>query len=128
MFIRFVTGQIDRSSGRRRGVFQAAYALQRFGDLAEYEKARLAETLRWFNVHLRTPSRLTRSRRPHREAQALCWFETAAAQHLARVREMQNILDANGVMVDMVTSRRPGYIVYEDAHQVAAYPFDETQA
>jgi hypothetical protein len=128
VFIRFVVGEIDRSSGKRRGVFQAAYALRNSGDLPEYEEARLAETLRWFGAHLRKPSRFTRSRRPHREARALCWFKTGAAEHLTRVREMENLLDAYGLAVDMITSPRPGYIVYEDAFQVAAYPFDDTPA
>ena len=41
---------------------------------------------------------------------------------------MQHLLDAYGVTVDMITSRRPGYTVYEDEYQIAAYPFDETQA
>ena len=126
MFIRFVVGAIDRRSGKRRGVFQAAYALRYSGRLAEYDEARLADALHWFDAHLRKPSRLTRSRLPHREAQAICWFKTAAAEHLARAREMQTLLDAYGIGVDMITSRRPGYIVYEDDHQVAAYPFDET--
>jgi hypothetical protein len=128
VFIRFVTGQIDGSSGKRRGVFQAAYALRNSGNLPEYEEDRLADTLRWFDAHLRKPSRLSRSRRPHRDAKAICWFKTGAAEHLARVREMRNLLDSHGIAVEMITSRRPGYIVYEDAHQVAAHPFDETRA
>ena len=128
VFIRFVVGEIDRTSGKRRGVFQAAYALRRSGRLPAYDDARLADTLGWFNTHLRKPARLTRSARPHREARAICWFKTGATEHLARVREMQHLLDAHGIAVDMITSRRPGYIVYEDAVQVAAYPFRETPA
>jgi hypothetical protein len=126
VFIRFVVGEIDRSSGKRRGVFQAAYALRRSGRLPEYDEARLADALRWFGAHFRKPTRLSRSRLPHREAQAICWFKKDAAEHLERIREVRYILDAYGIAVDMLTSWRPGYIVYEDDVQVAAYPFAET--
>ena len=128
MFVRFVINEIDPSSGRRTGVFYAAYAVRRSGRMPEYDDARLSDALRWFSAHLSTPDRLTRSRRPHREARALCWFKHTAVEHLARAREMQHLLDAYGVTVHMITSRRPGYVVYEDGYQVAAYPFDETQA
>ena len=126
MFIRFVTDSVQRNSGRREGIFQAAYRLRRSGALAEYEEARLADALRWFDAHLDKPDRFARSRRPHREANALCWFKAGAAEHLARIREVQHILDSHGIAVEMITSRRPGYLVYEDDVQVAACPFDET--
>ncbi len=128
MFIRFVVHEIDWSSGRRRGLFQAAYELRDSGMMPDYEKERLADTLRWFNWNLRKPLRLARSRRPHGREQAICWFKRGAAEHLARIREVQHIVDAYGVPVDVITSRRPGYVVYEDAFQVAAYPFSETPA
>jgi hypothetical protein len=128
VFIRFVVDDIDRSSGKRSGVFQAAYALRNSGRLPEYDEARLADALRWFGRHLRKPARLTRSRRPHREARAICWFKRGAVAHLARIHEVRHLLDAYGIRVDMIVSRRPGYVVYEDEHQLAAYPFDETRA
>jgi hypothetical protein len=126
MFVRFVTGRVDADSGRRQGVFQAAYHLRTHGTLASFERDRLTAALDWFDEHLSKSSRLSRSRRPHRHAQAICWFKADAKQHLARIREIQHILDRHGVMVDMITSRRPGYIVYEDHAQVAAYPFNDT--
>lgn len=126
MFIRFVTGTVDRGSGKREGIFQAAYRLRRSGALMEYEETRLADALRWFDMHLEKPDRLTRSRSPHREAKAICWFKAGAAEHLARIREVQQILDGYGIAVEMMVSRRPGYVVYEDDVQVAACPFRET--
>jgi hypothetical protein len=128
VFVRFVVNETDRRSGKRRGVFQAAYALRGSGRLPGYDHDRLTAALDWFDEHLRKPSRLARSRRPHCETDASCWFKSGAPEHLARMREVQHLLDAYGIGVDMITSRRPGYIVYEDAFQVAAYPFGETQA
>ncbi|HEY6233693.1 MAG TPA: hypothetical protein VIW69_01150 [Candidatus Elarobacter sp.] len=127
MFIRFVVDEFDRRSGQRRGVFQVAHRLRDSGVLTEYDHARLADALRWFEEHLNEPARLARSRRPHRAAQAICWFKKDATEHLARIREVQHLLGAYDIVVDMITSRRPGYVVYEDAHQIAAYPFGETR-
>ena len=42
------------------------------------------------------------------------------------MRECQRILEAHGIVVEMLVTQRPGYIVYEDAYQVAAYPFADT--
>jgi hypothetical protein len=36
------------------------------------------------------------------------------------------ILHAHGVEVEAIRTERPGYVVYEDKHQVAAEPFKET--
>jgi hypothetical protein len=126
VFIRFVVGEIDRTSQQRLGVFHAAYRLRRSGTLTHYDEERLSDALGWFDRHLDKPTRLTRSRRPNRRAQAICWFKVGAAEHVAHVREVQHILEAHGIRVDMLTSRRPGYVVYEDDAQVAAYPFKDT--
>jgi hypothetical protein len=39
------------------------------------------------------------------------------------MRELAALLETSGVHTRMITTRRPGYIVYEDSHQVAAVPF-----
>ena len=39
---------------------------------------------------------------------------------------MCRILNEHGIRTEMITSARPGYIVFEDEHQVAAVPFKET--
>jgi hypothetical protein len=42
------------------------------------------------------------------------------------MREVAHILAAHGIIVDVLRTERPGYVVYEDSHQVAAEPFRET--
>jgi len=128
MFVRFIVDRIHRGSGRRTGIFQAAYELRHSGTMTSWEQDRLAAALRWFGDNLHKPARLSWSSRPNRKAQAICWFKAGAAEHLERVREMQHILTANGIVVEMLATRRPGYVVYEDAYQVAAYPFNDTAA
>ena len=94
--------------------------------VARHDARRLTDILIWFGANLKEPARFSRSRRPHRQAQAISWFKTGAAEHLAKIREAQTILESYGCVIEMITTRRPGYIVYEDEYQVAAYPFNDT--
>jgi len=69
------------------------------------------------------PSRLSRSRRRTAHSSAICWFKDTAHGYIDRMRRLAALLDASGVHTRMITTRRPGCIVYEDEHQVAAVPF-----
>jgi hypothetical protein len=105
-------------------VFQAAYRLRDQGLLADHEEDCFERLRRWFNRHLRVPDRFSRPRRPH----AICWFKATAAEHIGRVRELAAMLEHHGVRTEMLQTNRPGYVVYEDDHQVAAVPFRDTTA
>ena len=126
MFIRFVIANRDQNSGRRQGLFQAAYKLRASGQMSARDEQQLDDVLHWFDENLAEPERLAISSKPRRKAQAISWFRDAATEHIARMREFQTLLDGYGIVVDMLRERRPGYVVYEDEHQVVAYPFSET--
>lgn len=38
-------------------------------------------------------------------------------------RELAAILEAHDIRTEMITTERPGYVVYEDTFQVVAEPF-----
>ncbi len=126
MFIRFVIKRLDADSGRRQGLFQAAKELKASADLTASDRKHLEALSSWFNRHLEKPTRLSLSSRPHRKAQAISWFKGAATLHISKMRDFQTILERYGVAVETITTTRPGYIVYEDKFQVAAYPFADT--
>jgi hypothetical protein len=127
MFIRFVALNIDRSSGRRQGIFQAAEALRKSGTLSDADHKQLDDIGTWFDARLKKPVRLAVSPRPHSKAQAISWFKDTAHEHIAQMREMQHLLERYGITVEMIKTNRVGYILYEDEFQVAAYPFAETK-
>src|SRR5689334_1639060 len=127
MYIRFITDRLDSQSGRRQGLFQAAYELRRGAHLTPVDGAHLNEILHWFGVYLARPSRLALSARPHRKAQALCWYKHDADEHIARMWDIAAIVERYDAFVAMIRTRQPGYVLYEDDHQVAAYPFADTQ-
>jgi hypothetical protein len=126
VFIRFVTGILDIRSGRRQGVFEAGGALRRSGRMSANDLERLDELRDWFVDNLPVPTRFSLSPRPHRKAQALSWFKDDAIIFIGRMREYQSVLESYDVRLDMLRTERPGYIVYEDDHQVVAYPFADT--
>jgi hypothetical protein len=126
MFIRFVIGEIDPRSGRRRGVFHAGNALANSADITAHDVQRLQDAFDWFNAHLPHPNRFSLSAKPNRKAQALSWFRATAVEYIARMRDYTRVLGENGLQTEVLKTRRPGFIVYQDEFQVVAYPFADT--
>lgn len=126
MYVRFVVHRRDKHSGRRLGVFQALYGLRNAGHLSEAEEAAFTALARWFNEQLPEPSRLARSRNSRAKNVAISWFKESATEHIQRMRDLVALLEAHGVAVEAIHTDRPGYIVYEDEHQIAAEPFRDT--
>lgn len=55
----------------------------------------------------------------------MCWFKSSATEHLAKIHEMICILEQHNIYVKIYKERHPGYIVYEDEHQVVAEPVSD---
>lgn len=123
MYVRFVVAEIDENSGCERGIFQAMYRLWRRGALAPHEETWWSELRGWLNVDLDEPTRFSRSRRPGANEAAISWFKASAAGHIARAREVVQLLEQHNVQTRMLTTDRPGYVVYEDDFQIVAEPF-----
>lgn len=126
MFVRFVIHKNDGDSGRRQGIFQAISELEYEGVLLEHEQREYDEIYEWFRHNLKKPRSFSRSSKPHAKNVALSWFKDTAVAHLAKMHALSQILNAHGIIVEVLRTNRPGYIVYEDQLQVAAEPFKET--
>lgn len=127
MFIRFVIASRDEDSGRRQGLFQAADGLRASGRMSASDLGRLDQLEGWFREHLAVPDRFSVSSKPNRKAQAISWFRDSSSEQIARMREYQALLESYDIPVQMLREKRPGYVVYEDEHQIVAYPFSETR-
>lgn len=128
MYIRFVVHLKDEDSGKRQGVFQTLVEVREAGLLYDYEVERVKEIHTWFNNNLDKPLAFTRSSKPHASNKAISWYKDSANEHIAHMRELGAILEGHGIEVLMLQTERPGYIVYEDEHQITAEPFAETGA
>jgi hypothetical protein len=127
-FVRFVIHKLDPDSGRKQGLFHALADLSRAGKLDPSDSLDYQRVRDWFGEHLPKPGRLARSTRPRAKDVALSWFKDTAAEHIRQMRLLADILERHGIQVDMLRTRRPGYVVYEDDHQVAAEPYSDTGA
>jgi len=54
------------------------------------------------------------------------WFKPEALSLEKRLRSLANSLVACGHGVEVIRTRKPGIILYEDEYQVAAVPFRDT--
>jgi hypothetical protein len=125
VFIRFVIQENDIDSGRRQGLFQALSDLEYENALLPREQRQYDEIYQWFRSNLKKPTRFSRSLKPHAKNVAISWFKDTATEHIAKMRILVSILMAHGVTVELLKTEYPGYVVYEDQHQVTAEPFRE---
>ena len=123
-FLRFVVADRDTQTGFRRGLIHAAERIQ--WEFSAEENAWCEEIFAWFNKELKVPPRLSRSGKPHATKVALSWFRDSAETHIARMRELAAIVEMHDMPVATLKTVRPGFVVYEDAFQVAAEPFADT--
>jgi hypothetical protein len=120
MFVRFVVGADAESAAWLTGVFTEARLLRDTGQLFDYECERLEATYEWFNQHLPCPPFKKKLPSGEWTQHAVAWFRAEASEPIRRMWDIVAILREHGIAVRMVTSERPGRIVYEDDYQVVA--------
>jgi hypothetical protein len=129
-FIRFVLAQRHPDSGVEDGTFRIAYQLRDSVHVETSDRSILTEQLTWFEKNLETPTRFNRTKSKgfyRRKTRGIAWFKDTATEHLARMPQVNAVLERYGHQVKMVVESRVGYIVHEDAIQVIAEPFSDTQ-
>jgi hypothetical protein len=124
--IRFVTRDRHPPYGHRTGVFATAYALLRSSGLGDSERKELRALLDWFKANLSIPSRLAVSQHPRATESAISWMRASADAHMRKLRRLVVLVSASGIAVEELRTARPGYVVYQDDHQVVALPFADT--
>ena len=123
MFIRFVTHHIDPDSHQPAGIFQAAADLCEHAETCDLSRKQIKNLLSWFGDHLQVPSRFAKSKKTHAHNKGISWFKHDAHDHITRMRELCRILAEHHIRIQTLTTDRPGYILYEDDHQICAIPF-----
>lgn len=127
MYIRFVHTSAVEGMSARLGFFQVAADL--VGDpLTPSEVSGSVNDIRkWFGANLAAPPRFSRSGNQRLlETKGLSWFKPDARQHIQRAFELKVLLQDSGFVIDCIRTSRPGYVVYEDDHQIVAEPFSDT--
>ena len=127
-FVRCVISEIDPSLRQPTGVFHAAWRLRKSGALGTQERSELDTHLDWLKSNLPEPDRfvLTRSKGFYRrQPVGISWFKAEAIEFIAHAQALARIVATHGVPVQRLRTTHPGYVVYEDAHQVVALPFQD---
>jgi hypothetical protein len=120
MFLRFVVGADSENPFWLNGVFTEARILRDEGKLYRHEEQWLEATFDWFQENLPCPPFSSRLRSGEWTREAVSWFRDDAGEPLRKIWDLVALLEENGVPVRLVTTERPGKIVYRDRYQVVA--------
>jgi hypothetical protein len=82
----------------------------------------------WFADNLEKPDKFNRSKRNSAQDKAISWYKDTAIEHINKMHEIKDVLKAHGISVNILKTKKPGYIIYEDKYQICAEPFKETKA
>jgi hypothetical protein len=113
-FIRFVLARRHPDSGVEDGTFALAYELRDSPNVEAADRTALAESLAWFEKNLETPTQFNRTSSKgfyRRKTHGIAWFKDTAAEHLARMHELKNVLERYGHNVVLLSEARVGYVI-----------------
>ncbi len=121
-YVRF-QGTIRNERGAYPGVFVLVNGLVREGRLtAEQERFRRAANA-WYDAAYTNPSHVDASVYDReRHTTAVAWFRSSARHLIERVDGYLEILTADGVGWERLSSTDPGRVLYKDAVQVVVVP------
>ena len=118
MLIRFATLAQDPDSGHASGILVAASTLRDEGPLTKAEHEDLRLLLCWFNENVPVPGVLAKT--GHRRA--LSWFKPSAKEAIQKMWILKHLLAYHGFHINVLHTKAPGSILYQDALQVVAKP------
>jgi hypothetical protein len=121
-YIRFVCYQLVASRRQRLGLFQALSEAREFPLAPPWALSAIGELYGWFKGNLAVPDQFSRGGSKVGKDHGLSWFKPAATEHVRQMHQLKVALEACGVYVDILTTRDPGVIVWQDKHQVVAEP------
>lgn len=124
VYVRFVCFHLVEGQRTRLGLFQALDEARMSDNATSWALAQLKDSVDWFNEELDAPAHFNRGRYGAWGQSALCWFKSSAEAHIRRMYDLKVALEECGVHVEVLTTREPGHILYEDEHQIAAEPLD----
>ena len=123
MYIRFITQFMNEDKELETGIFHALRYIAEHPLTQEEDAKNLKALNRWFNGNLDRPDKFSNASRHNPVPISLSWFKDSAKEHITKVYEFTEILERYHLVIERVISKNPGYIIYEDEHQVSAIPF-----
>jgi hypothetical protein len=105
------------------GIFHALAFIRDHHSTQDEDRRKLKGITGWFNTYLEKPTMFSNAKNKNPAAISLSWYKDSAKEHIRKMHEVISILVKYELIVEIVTTKNPGYIVFEDEHQVSAVPF-----
>lgn len=119
VYVRFVCFQTIEGQRSRLGLFQAIDLARDSDQSEDWALAAIEDLRQWFSANLTVPPALAKGLGDTRQ---LSWFKPDAIEHVRQMHRLKAALEACGVHVEVLTTRSPGIISYQDEHQITAVP------
>ncbi|HEY2581899.1 MAG TPA: hypothetical protein VGI43_08835 [Mucilaginibacter sp.] len=123
MYIRFITQFVNEDGEAETGIFRALRHFRELSLTQDIDIKKLNALNNWFNGYLDEPTWFSNAGNKNAAAISLSWFKDTAKEHLLKVNELIEVLEKYDLIVERITTKNPGYVVYEDEYQVSAIPF-----
>ena len=114
VYVRFVCFQLVAGQRNRLGLFQALDEARDSPIAPNWALAEVANIYDWFEKNLPTPDRFGGGQT------GLSWFKSEATDHVQQMHRLKLALEECGVHVEVVTTRDPGALIYQDEFQIVA--------
>jgi hypothetical protein len=121
-YIRFVCYQLVESQRQRLGLFQAINEARDCAFAPDWALKQIGEVYGWFQRNLAIPKAFSSGTWKGSGQPGLSWFKPAAREHIRQMHQLKLALEACGVHVDILTTRDPGRIIWQDRNQLVAEP------
>jgi hypothetical protein len=110
---------LGREAKAAFGIFQALQAAREAFDSPGWALREVLEVNDWSDMNLGVPKHFSRGT----DGQAcLSWYKPTAEEHIKQMYRLKAALEACGVHVELLKTKRPGRIVWQDDYQIVAEP------
>ena len=123
MYLRFITEYVDKNGDIDRGIFNVLRFIREDSATQDDDADLLKNLMNWFNNNLDAPDKFSNATNKNPESISLSWFKDSAKKHIGKIYEIRGLLSKYGIEVEVLTTKTPGYIIYEDDYQISAIPF-----
>jgi len=121
-YIRFVCFQSIGRQRSRLGLFKAIDEAVVSEHAPGWAIVEARELSAWFNANLAIPKQFSVGGQKGYGQPGLSWFKPVAVEHIRRMHRLKVALEECGIHVEVLTTRAPGLIVWQDQFQIVAEP------
>ena len=121
-YVRFVCFQKIGRQRSRLGLFAAIDEAVESEHTERWAIREARQQSAWFNANLAIPQQFSFGGHKGYGQPGLSWFKPGATEHIQRMHRLKAALEACGMHVEIVTTRDPGRIIWQDDHQIVAEP------